>query len=117
MQAVSRLRAVYRALRQLATDERLPRPVRWLLLVGLLPIPGPVDEVALGMAVLLLLCYRRRVREILGDPAAWDAPGRGSAEEADPTPAPGRGGLPIDPPGAARGTRRHRQGPERDSAR
>lgn len=117
MQAVSRLRAAYRALRQLATDERLPRPVRWLLVVGLLPIPGPVDEVALGVAVLLLLCYRRRVRAILGDPAEWGAPGRGSAEEADPKPAPGRDGLPRDPPGAPREAQRHRQVPERDGAR
>ncbi len=62
-----RLRAVYRALRRLATDERLPRPVRWLLVFGLLPIPGPVDEVALGAAAVLLLCYRRRVREILAE--------------------------------------------------
>ncbi|HVB52664.1 MAG TPA: hypothetical protein VNF24_00515 [Candidatus Acidoferrales bacterium] len=62
-----RFRAVIRALRRLATDERLPRPVRWLLVFGLLPIPGPVDEVALGLAALLLLRYRRRVREILAD--------------------------------------------------
>jgi len=45
---MTRLRAVYRALKRLATDERLPRPVRWLLVFGLLPVPGPVDEVALG---------------------------------------------------------------------
>ena len=56
-----------RALRRLATDQRLPRPVRWLLIFGLLPIPGPVDEVALGLAALLLLCYRRRVRAILAE--------------------------------------------------
>ncbi|MHB8394949.1 MAG: hypothetical protein ACYDC5_10695 [Candidatus Dormibacteria bacterium] len=64
---MARFRAVVRALRRLATDERLPRPVRWLLVFGLLPIPGPVDEVALGLAALLLLCYRRLVREILAD--------------------------------------------------
>jgi hypothetical protein len=37
------------------------------LVFGLLPIPGPVDEVALGLAALLLFCYRRRLREILAD--------------------------------------------------
>lgn len=63
---MAQFRAVVRALRRLATDDRLPRPVRWLLVFGLLPIPGPVDEVALVLAALLLLCYRRRVREILG---------------------------------------------------
>ncbi|HUY54401.1 MAG TPA: hypothetical protein VMV23_04515 [Candidatus Nanopelagicaceae bacterium] len=62
---MSRFPAVFRALKRLALDERLPRPVRWLLVFGLLPIPGPVDEVALGAAAILLLCYRRRVREIL----------------------------------------------------
>jgi len=62
---MAQFRAVVRALRRLATDDRLPRPVRWLLVFGLLPIPGPVDEVALVLAALLLLCYRRRVREIL----------------------------------------------------
>ncbi|MGC2295311.1 MAG: hypothetical protein WA695_01270 [Candidatus Dormiibacterota bacterium] len=62
-----RFRAVIRTLKCLATDERLPRPVRWLLVFGFLPIPGPVDEAALGLAALLLLCYRGRVREILAD--------------------------------------------------
>ena len=67
---MARLRAVYRALKRLALDERLPRPVRWLLIFGLLPIPGPVDEIALGAAAVLLPCYRRRVREILTDTPA-----------------------------------------------
>jgi uncharacterized membrane protein len=33
----------------------------------LLPIPGPIDEVALALAAILLLFYRRRVRRILAD--------------------------------------------------
>jgi uncharacterized membrane protein len=33
----------------------------------LLPIPGPIDEVALVLAAILLLFYRRRVRLILAD--------------------------------------------------
>ncbi len=67
---MARVRAVHQILRRLATDGRLPRPVRWLLIFGLLPIPGPVDEVALGAAALLMLCYRQRVREILADAPA-----------------------------------------------
>jgi hypothetical protein len=42
-----------------ATDKRIPRPLRWLALVGLLPIPGPFDEVVLLLvAVPLALFYR-----------------------------------------------------------
>jgi hypothetical protein len=62
---VTELRRTYRILGKLATDDHLPRPIRWLLVFGLLPIPGPVDEVALGLAAILMLCYRRRVHEIL----------------------------------------------------
>ncbi len=65
--SVSTIRAAYRALRSISTDDRLPRPVRWLLVFGLMPIPGPIDELALGLAVLLLFCYRRRVRQILAE--------------------------------------------------
>ena len=64
---IARVRRITRVLRQLATDPRIPAPVRWLLLVGLLPIPGPIDEVALALAAILLLFYRRRVRLILAD--------------------------------------------------
>lgn len=67
---MTRFRALARALKRLATDDRLPRPVRWLLVFGLLAIPGPVDEVALGLEALRLLCYRRRVREILAEAPA-----------------------------------------------
>lgn len=62
---IARWKLVLRTLRRLTTDPRLPRPVRWLLAIGLLPIPGPVDEAALALAVALLFLYRRRVREIL----------------------------------------------------
>lgn len=70
MRAMVRLHTVYRALRRLAVDERPPRPVRWLLVFGLLPIPCPVDEVTLGAAAALRLRYRRRVRKILADAPA-----------------------------------------------
>jgi hypothetical protein len=48
-----------RAVRFATTDSRIPRPLRWLAGFGLLPIPGPVDEVVLLIvAVPLGLFYR-----------------------------------------------------------
>ena len=47
------------AARLLARDERIPKPLRWLVLFGLLPIPGPVDEVVLLVAVPLLFVFGR----------------------------------------------------------
>ncbi|MGI8428487.1 MAG: hypothetical protein ACR2OB_04105 [Solirubrobacteraceae bacterium] len=40
-----------RLLAALARDRRIPRPLRWLLVVALLPIPGPFEEIAGGLAV------------------------------------------------------------------
>jgi hypothetical protein len=54
--------------RRLATDGRIPRPLRWLAVAGLLPVPGPVDEaLLLVVAALLGLFYRDLLRE------AWRA--------------------------------------------
>ena len=53
-----------RAVRLIARDGRIPRPVRWLAVIGLLPIPGPVDEaVLLLVALVLALFYRDLMRE------------------------------------------------------
>lgn len=42
----------------------IPRPLRWLAAVGLLPIPGPFDEaVLLLVALILFVFYRPRLRE------------------------------------------------------
>ena len=42
--------------------DQLPRPVRRLVFIGLLPIPGPVDEICLVLAaVLMATVYRRRL--------------------------------------------------------
>jgi len=55
---------VIRAVRIAATDGRIPRPLRWLAGLGLLPIPGPFDEVLLLLvSVPLVLFYRRPVLE------------------------------------------------------
>lgn len=58
------LRRTVRATRIAATDERIPRPLRWLAALGLLPIPGPFGEaVLLLVAVPLALFYRRPLAE------------------------------------------------------
>ncbi|HUQ22218.1 MAG TPA: hypothetical protein VM049_04315 [Gaiellaceae bacterium] len=52
----------------LARDGRIPRPLRGLAAFGLLPIPGPVDELVLVVvAGLLWLFYRPTLAE------AWAA--------------------------------------------
>ena len=56
-----------RAMRLLARDGRIPRPLRWLAGLGLLPIPGPVDEAVLVVvAPIFLILYREPMRD------AWD---------------------------------------------
>lgn len=49
-----------RAVRIAAMDKRIPKPLRSLAALGLLPIPGPFDEIVLVVvAVPLALFYRR----------------------------------------------------------
>ena len=53
-----------RAVRIVLGHGGIPRPIRWLAAVGLLPIPGPFDEaVLLLVALILFLFYRARLRE------------------------------------------------------
>lgn len=62
--ALAFLRRTIRAVRIAATDERIPRPLRWLAGLGLLPIPGPFDEALLILvSVPLALFYRRPLTE------------------------------------------------------
>jgi hypothetical protein len=57
----------------LARHGRIPKPLRGLVAFGLLPIPGPVDEVALLIVALCLyLFYRQPIREAWTE--ARDAP-------------------------------------------
>ena len=57
-----------RAMRVLARDERIPKPLRWIAAIGLLPIPGPVDEAILVLiAPIFLIFYRGPMGE------AWAA--------------------------------------------
>jgi hypothetical protein len=63
-------RRLVRAMRIAAGDQRIPRPLRWLAALGLLPIPGPFDEALLVLvAVPLALFYRRPLAE------AWQRAG------------------------------------------
>ena len=53
-----------RAVKLLARDGRIPRPLRWLAVLGVAPVPGPFDEaVLLLVAALLALFYREPLRE------------------------------------------------------
>ena len=53
-----------RAVKLLARDGAIPKPVRWAAVVGLAPIPGPFDEVVLlFVAAILWLVYPDRLRE------------------------------------------------------
>jgi len=53
-----------RATSLLVRDSRVPRPLRWLAGIALLPIPGPFDEaVLLVVAPPLFLFYREPMRD------------------------------------------------------
>ena len=58
------IRRAVRAMKLLARDGRIPRPLRWLAALALLPIPGPFDEaVLLVVAVPMLAFYREPLRD------------------------------------------------------
>jgi hypothetical protein len=68
---VNRIARLLRAVRIAATDRRIPWPLRGLVGLGLLPLPGPFDEaVLLVAAVPLCLFYRPALAE------AWRRAGR-----------------------------------------
>jgi len=68
---VTFFRRLLTAVRVAARDDRIPRPLRWLAAVGVLPIPGPLDEAILvAVAIPLALFYRTPLRE------AWRAAAR-----------------------------------------
>jgi hypothetical protein len=68
---VSRIAATIKrtigATKILARDSRIPRPLRLITGVALLPIPGPLDEAVLVLtAPIFGLLYREEMRE------AWE---------------------------------------------
>jgi hypothetical protein len=60
---MARVRHLIRAMKVLARDDRIPKPLRWVAGIALLPIPGPVDEAVLILVAPLFLLYREPVRE------------------------------------------------------
>lgn len=63
-------RHLIRAVRILARDDRIPKPLRGLVAFGLLPIPGPIDEaVLLLVGTILFAFYRHPLREAWGTAA------------------------------------------------
>ena len=64
-------RQLIRAVTILARDDRIPRPLRGLAAFGVLPIPGPFDEVALlVVGAILWAFYRELLREAWSRSAA-----------------------------------------------
>jgi hypothetical protein len=54
-------------MKHLARDSRVPKPLRWIAAIGLLPIPGPVDEaVLLLIAPIFMIFYREPMRDAWG---------------------------------------------------
>jgi hypothetical protein len=53
------MRRAVRAARLVAREGRIPRPLRWLAVFGLLPIPGPLDEAVLLLVAGLLWGFYR----------------------------------------------------------
>ncbi len=67
---MSFLRRTFRAVKLVARDDRIPKPLKWLAALGLLPVPGPFDEAVLVVVAALLFAFRR---DVLRD--AWAAAG------------------------------------------
>jgi hypothetical protein len=68
---------LFRALRLVLSDERIPKPIRWIGGIALLPIPGPVDEAVLILLLPVLIFYRQPLSE------AWRRAARSSAGAPD----------------------------------
>jgi hypothetical protein len=66
-------------MRLLASDGRIPKPLRRLAVLGLLPIPGPLDEaILLLLAPILFVLHRQSMRD------AWLKAGAPRADATSP---------------------------------
>ena len=62
-----------RAVRTVIGHGGIPRPIRWLAMLGLAPIPGPFDEALLLLvALILFVFYRQQLRQAWRDAASDD---------------------------------------------
>jgi hypothetical protein len=53
-----------RAVKIVVRDGRIPRPLRWGGALGLLPVPGPFDEIVLlGVGGIVWLFYRDQLAD------------------------------------------------------
>jgi hypothetical protein len=63
-----RIHQTLRATKIVLGDPTIPRPLRWGGAFGLLPIPGPVDEIVLLLiAAILAVFYREQFRRAWRD--------------------------------------------------
>jgi hypothetical protein len=70
------VRHTARAVRIVVGHRGIPRPIRWLGGLALLPIPGPFDEmVLLVVAAILSVFYRRELQQAWKEAADDDARG------------------------------------------
>ena len=67
------MRVYLRVAKRLASEPHLPKPLRALIVFALLPIPGPVDELALFIAAATIaVFYRPRFRALLEEERGRD---------------------------------------------
>ena len=70
------VRHTARAVRIVIGHRGIPRPLRWLGGLALLPVPGPFDEaVLLVVAAILFVFYRPELRQAWQEAADGDARG------------------------------------------
>ncbi|HET8566658.1 MAG TPA: hypothetical protein VFL77_09330 [Solirubrobacterales bacterium] len=63
MGAKGLLLRLIRTMKTLARDNRIPKLLRWIAGVALLPIPGPADELLLVLIAPMFLLYRKPLLE------------------------------------------------------
>jgi hypothetical protein len=87
---VSGVRRLILCVKILARDPRIPKPLRAAVAVGLLPLPGPLDEaILLLVAIPLIVFYRQSMREAWQQAGARTVAGEAvRRQEGDPQGGP-----------------------------